>query len=104
MLISLTALLITPVLDLPFAGCPGTGEPGSASPNRCVSAFREKTSQVNPCGPPFVGLTVAHLERLALGAGDGSAGHGHCVASQGLPSLLGLENPAGPTRKTDGSP
>src|SRR5664280_932672 len=52
----------------------------------------------------FLWVLLSRVWRLALSAGYCSAGHGHCVAPQGFSSLLDLENPAGPTRKTDGSP
>ena len=52
---------------LPLARCPRTRELGSAPPNRRAAALRQKTPQVNPSGPPFVGLAVPDLGRLALG-------------------------------------
>src|SRR3984893_16110591 len=92
------------VCDPAFARCAGVGELGPPAPNRRASALRKKALQVDSTGPSIVGLAVAHLERLALGAGHRSTRDGHCLASQEVPSLLGVEDSAGPAGKTHASP
>ena len=78
---------------------------GFASPNRRAAAFREKAPQVDFGGPPSsVGLAVPHLERMALGAGDCSTRDRPGLAPQGLSSLLGMEDSAGPAGKTHACP
>src|SRR5208337_659860 len=61
------------VLDLSFTGCRGAREPGPVPPNRRAPTLREKTSQLDSSGSPFLGLAVPQLKRLALRAGDCSA-------------------------------
>src|ERR1700736_1338918 len=92
------------VCDPAFARCAGVGEPGPPAPNQRASALRKQALQVDSTGPSIVGLAVAHLERLALGAGHRQARNGHCLAPQEVPSLLGMENSAGPAGKTHASP
>src|SRR5208282_4140979 len=56
-------------------------ERGSAPPNRRAAALRQKTPPVNPSGPPFVGLAVPDLGRLALGISHRQARNGRGLAS-----------------------
>ena len=50
----------------------------------------------------FLGLAVPGLERLALGAGACQTGYGDWLASEGLPTILGLEGQARTTRTATG--
>src|SRR5271167_3364878 len=77
--------------DLPLARCPRTRELGFAPSNQCAPAVREKTREIDFRGPPIVGLSIPHLERLALGAGHRSARDGQCLASCRLSRVLDLE-------------
>src|SRR5579862_1323870 len=80
--------------------CPPAGELGFRPPNRRAAAFRKKTSQVDSCRPPPLGLAVSGVERLELGAGHRSTRDGACLASCELPPFLDLEGAAWPTGTT----
>ena len=49
-----------------------------------------------------LGVAVRGLERLAICPGHRQAGNRHCLAPQGLPSVLDLEGPARPARPAGG--
>lgn len=76
-------------------------ELGSAPRNRGASTLHEKTLQVDPSGPPVLGLAVPPLERLACGTRHRQARNGRGLASCRLSPVLGLEGPARPTRTGD---
>src|SRR6516164_4467469 len=88
----------------PLARCPRTRELGSAPSNRRGSAVDDKTPEIDRWGPPCVGITVPHLERLALGAGHRATGDGHRLASHRLSPLLDLEGSARTTGTTSHFP
>src|SRR6516165_6742498 len=63
-------------------------------PNRCASAILEKTTKIDSSGPPFMGLAVPRLERLAPGAGHRPPRNGRGLASCRLSTVLDLEGAA----------
>jgi len=77
---------------------------GSASPNWCASAVREKTPEIDPSGPPVVGLAVPPLERLAFSPGHRQARNGRGLSSCRLSPVLDLEGAARLTGTTGDFP
>src|SRR5262249_33133989 len=100
MLTSLTTLFAALSSVFRFAFCPPVGERGATPPNQRASTHREKTPEIDAWGPPVVGLAVAHLERLALGAGHRPARNRHCLASRRLSPVLDLEGARRPSGTT----
>jgi hypothetical protein len=78
-------------VDLSLASCSRTRKPGSAPPNRCASAIREKTPDIDLMGPPAVDLSVPPLARLALGARHRQARNGRGLASRRFSTVLDME-------------
>jgi hypothetical protein len=64
-----------------------------------ASALRAKTPEIDPSGPPVVGLAVPHVARLAFGTDHRQARNGRGLASCRLSPVLDLEGaaPLGPT-------
>src|SRR5262249_18254138 len=60
------------------------------------AALHEKTLQVDPSGPPVLGLAVPHWERLGPDPGHRSTRDRHCLASCRLSPALDLEGAANP--------
>ncbi len=80
-----------------FRSCTGRGpivldrrESGPAPAARGAASARAET-QTPALGSELLGLAVAQLEWLAIGAGDREAGHGRPLASARIPLLLALK-------------
>ena len=63
-----------------------------------AAAVREKTPEIDPGGPPFMGRAVPPVARLAFGSGHRQARNGRGLASCWLSPVLDLEGAARPPR------
>jgi hypothetical protein len=85
--------LYRPRFLLPGAGRFAIGEPRPAPSDQCAAEVAAWACSPEGSGPPLPDVAFAPLVRLALCPRHRQAGYGDCLASQGIPVLLDLEEP-----------
>jgi hypothetical protein len=72
------------------------------SPDRGAAALRKEAPTVECVRSPSVGLAFSRLDRLAFGARDREAANSCCMAPQGIPDVLDVEDPEREERASGG--
>ena len=75
--------------------CAATGEYCTPSSDRRPSTLREEAPTLACSRPALVGLAVARVDGLAFAAGHRQARNSRCMAPQGLPRILDVEDSEG---------
>src|ERR1700674_4348388 len=82
--------------DVPLPRCAGVGTYRPAASDRGPEALRREAAEADCRRPSVLGFPLAGLGGLALSAGHLQARDGDRLASQGISTLLDLEDPAWP--------
>ena len=76
------------------------GEPRTPTPTRRAATFNSETAEADHCRPNLLALDEAGLGRLEILFNDRQARNGRRLASEGLSSVLAMEEPERQARKT----
>ena len=69
------------------------GEPRTPTPTRRAATFNSETAEADHCRPNLLALDEAGLGRLEILFNDRQARNGRRLASEGLSSVLAMEEP-----------
>ena len=69
------------------------GEPRTPTPTRRAATFNSETAEADHCRPNLLALDEAGMGRLEILFNDRQARNGRRLASEGLSSVLAMEEP-----------
>src|SRR3954470_11386846 len=87
-----------PCFAVPNLRSTPAGEPRLTTTTRCAASFRSETGEADARRSPLLGLAAVRVDRLEIRSDHCQSRDGRCLAPEGLPLVLEVEDTPWPAR------